>query len=322
MFALSTEYYGNEWAATLLEPKSTVNSYSQSLDPNLHWLANYQAELVHLDDKTRLGKTSHFGPLRVQRPFYPEGNQCAHLYLLHPPGGLVAGDYLTISLYLKPSAQALMTTPSAGKIYNNITDRKQFQKVSLIVENDAVLEWMPQETLVFDGAEGELITEVELSDDAQFMGWDIVCLGRPSSEDWFERGSVRQVLSIQRNGQPLFIERNSIRADDSIMRDKAGLAQQAVCGSFIFTNEDEQIPELNEEQREALETLAASTAITEADKGWGKGLVSVTHKPGLVIVRYLGPCADNAKKVFIKYWQWMRPFVNGREACAPRIWNT
>jgi urease accessory protein len=53
-----------------------------------------------------------------------------------------------------------------------------------------------------------------------------------------------------------------------------------------------------------------------------KGLVAVTHKPGLVIVRYLGPCADNAKKVFIKYWQWMRPFVNGREACAPRIWNT
>ncbi len=294
----------------------------QELDPNLHWLANYQAQLGFIDDKTRLGKTSSFGPLRVQRPFYPEGDVCAHLYLLHPPGGLVAGDYLTIGLHLHPQAHALMTTPSAGKIYNNITERKQFQKVTLKVEDKAILEWMPQETLVFDGAEGELITEIELQDEAQFIGWDIVCLGRPTSEDWFERGSIKQVLSIKKDGLPLFIERNTIRADDSIMQDKAGLAQQAVFGSFIFTNNAEQIPELDEEQRDELEALAASTAITDADKGWGKGLVSVTHKPGLVIVRYLGPCADNAKKVFIKYWQWMRPFINGREACAPRIWNT
>lgn len=290
----------------------------QELDSTLHWLANYQAELGFIDDKTRLGKTSHFGPLRVQRPFYPEGNICAHLYLLHPPGGLVAGDYLTIGLHLHPHAQALMTTPSAGKIYNNITERKQFQKVSLRVEEHAVLEWMPQETLVFDGAEGELITEVELSDDAQFMGWDIVCLGRPSSEDWFERGSIRQVLSIKRNGLPLFIERNLICADADIMQDKAGLACQAVFGSFVLTNDENKIPELDEEQREALENLAALTG----ESGQSKGLVAVTHKPGLVIVRYLGPCADNAKKVFIKYWQWMRPLINGREACAPRIWNT
>ena len=290
----------------------------QELDPTLHWLANYQAELVYLDDKTRLGKTSHFGPLRVQRAFYPEGNICAHLYLLHPPGGLVAGDYLTIDLHLKSHAQALMTTPSAGKIYNNITERKQFQKVSLKIDNGAVLEWMPQETLVFDGAEGELITEVELNDNAQFMGWDIVCLGRPSSENWFERGRIRQVISIQRNGVPLFIERNTISAKGDIMQDKAGLAKQAVFGSFILTNDAEKIPELDEEQREALEKLAALTA----ESGQAKGLIAVTHKPGLVIVRYLGPCADNAKKVFIKYWQWMRPFVNGRDACAPRIWNT
>lgn len=290
----------------------------QKLDPNLHWLANYQAQLAYLDGKTRLGKTSHFGPLRVQRAFYPEGDICAHLYLLHPPGGLVAGDYLTISLHLQPHAQALMTTPSAGKIYNNITERKQFQKVSLKIEEGAVLEWMPQETLVFDGAEGELITEIELHGKAQFMGWDIVCLGRPSSEDWFERGSIRQAISIQQNGQPLFIECNTISADGDIMRDKAGLAQQAVFGSFILTNESNSIPELEEEQREVLEALAALTAET----GQAKGLVAVTHKPGLVIVRYLGPCADNAKKVFIKYWQWVRPFVNGRDACAPRIWNT
>lgn len=281
---------------------------TSKLDPNLHWLAHYQAELVYLDGKTRLGKTHSFGPLRVQRPFYPEGDLCSHLYLLHPPGGLVAGDYLTIAFHLGPKAQALVTTPSAGKIYNNITDRKQYQRVSLTVADQAVMEWLPQETIIFDGAKGELITEVELEGSGIFMGWDIVCMGRPSSEDWFERGSVRQLLSIKRDGRLVHIENNVIDADSGIMSARAGLAGQPVFGSMLISSDA--LLELSEEQREELEQLA---------KG---GMVSVTVKPGVTAVRYLGACSESAKKVFTQYWAWQRNEVNQRGACPPRIWNT
>ncbi|WP_284382671.1 urease accessory protein UreD [Litoribrevibacter albus] len=278
------------------------------LDPSLHWLANYQAELVYLDGKTRLGRTDSFGPLRVQRPFYPEGDVCAHLYLLHPPGGLVAGDYLTIGFHLGPKAQALVTTPSAGKIYNNITDRKQYQKVHLTVADEAVMEWLPQETIVFDGANGELVTEVELEQNGTFVGWDIVCMGRPSSEDWFERGSVRQLLSIKRQGKLIHIENNLIDANSGIMNVRAGLAGQPVFGSFMITCDA--LTELTEEQRDFLQEMA---------KG---ALVSVTVKPGITVVRYLGACSETAKKVFTQYWAWVREEVNQRGACPPRIWNT
>ncbi|MFC3152967.1 urease accessory protein UreD [Litoribrevibacter euphylliae] len=278
------------------------------LDPNLHWLANYQAELVYLDGKTRLGRTDSFGPLRVQRPFYPEGDVCSHLYLLHPPGGLVAGDYLTIGFHLGPKAQALVTTPSAGKVYNNITERKQYQKVHLTVADAAVMEWLPQETIVFDGAKGELITEVELESAGTFVGWDIVCMGRPSSEDWFERGSVRQLLSIKRAGRLVHIENNVIDADSGIMKVRSGLAGQPVFGSFMITSDN--LSELTEEQRDTLEGMA---------KG---ALVSVTAKPGITVVRYLGACSETAKKVFAQYWAWVREEVNQRGACPPRVWNT
>jgi urease accessory protein len=170
------------------------------------------------------------------------------------------------------------------------------------------MEWMPQETIVFDGAKGDLITEVELEGTGMFVGWDIVCMGRPSSEDWFEQGDVRQLLSIKRNGKPVYIENNFIDADSGIMTSKAGLAGLPVFGSFMISSDA--LPELTEAQRDELQLTAKS------------GLVSVTQKPGITVVRYLGACSETAKKVFTQYWAWTRSYINQRGACPPRIWNT
>lgn len=61
---------------------------------------------------TRMTRTRFKGPLRVQRPFYPEGKTgCCHVYLLHPPGGLVSGDALNINVSVGSGAHTLVTTP-------------------------------------------------------------------------------------------------------------------------------------------------------------------------------------------------------------------
>src|SRR3990167_5413051 len=120
---------------------TSVATATTDSDSALHWKARLQLELQHLDGKTRLTRCAHSGPLRVQRPFYPDGPEQAHVYLLHPPGGLVAGDQLGIDIALHTQARALCTTPSAGKIYNNITAREQQQHVHLRVAGNACLEW-------------------------------------------------------------------------------------------------------------------------------------------------------------------------------------
>lgn len=145
-----------------------------------HWPAYISLGFDKGADKTRMHQMKFQGPLRVQRPFYPEGEVC-HTYLLHPPGGLVSGDDLNIQYDCDQGSEVLLTTPSAGKIYRADSNGVvQKQRVDIQV-TDANCEWLPMETIVFEGAHGELTTQINLYGDAKLIGLDVFCLGRPKS---------------------------------------------------------------------------------------------------------------------------------------------
>ena len=61
------------------------------------WLARLEMTFAHRQQKTKLVDTLREGPLSVQRAFYPETTGAAHLYLLHPPAGIVSGDELHVA---------------------------------------------------------------------------------------------------------------------------------------------------------------------------------------------------------------------------------
>lgn len=91
-------------------------------DAQRHWAASLTlgfSACPEGDNRiTRMSKAHHYGPLRVQRPFYPEGRDgCCHVYLLHPPGGLASGDALKVEVSVESGAHTLITTPSANKLY-------------------------------------------------------------------------------------------------------------------------------------------------------------------------------------------------------------
>src|SRR5262245_44590058 len=106
---------------------AAVYSSAMSADPNIAvqidrhpsgWRAELDLEFAARDGKTVLARRRHLGPLVVQRPFHPEGGVC-HLYLIHPPGGIVGGDHLSCRIAVAPAAQALLTTPAATKFYRS-----------------------------------------------------------------------------------------------------------------------------------------------------------------------------------------------------------
>lgn len=260
---------------------------------------------------TRMGKTMHFGPLRVQRPFYPEGSDLLHMYLLHPPGGLVGGDQLVIQVDAHDQAKVLVTTPSAGKLYRNETELNQVQQVSIQVGNKSAVEYLPQENIIFNGAKGELNTQVYVSGDGLFIGWEITCLGRPESDALFTEGKLKQTLAIYQDEQLLFIDRFNLDALSGVLTSRVGLQNYSVFATFVINRNIDTAALQN-----LLEVQANCNHQPE------KVLMGITQKNDILIIRALAHRAEPIRNQFEYIWQLLRPSVYGREACTPRIWNT
>eukprot|EP01133_Synstelium_polycarpum_P023898 gene23898-28665_t len=144
------------------------------------WQAELRLGFALHDGVSRLVERTHSGPLRVQKPLYPEGDGVCHAIIIHPPGGVVGGDQLAVHATAGEGAHALLTSPGAAKWYR-ANGHVSGQHVVLRAGSGAAIEWLPQESIFFDQACVRLRHEVELASDAGYIGCDIVCLGRSAS---------------------------------------------------------------------------------------------------------------------------------------------
>ena len=261
--------------------------------------------------RTRLTLNRHRGPLCVQRPFYPESDGRAHVYLIHTPGGVVGGDLLEIDLVLREGARALFTTPAATKFYRS-PDRSSSQKQRIRAGADTILEWLPQETILFEAARAELSTRIELAQGARFAGWEILCLGRTASGERFKSGSVTQRFEVWRDGVPLLVERLALGGGDPLLAANGGLAGQPVVGVFALT--------LGPDGPRASTLIASVRAALPELRSDDR--FSITSLRELLVCRYLGPRANSARRCFERAWSVLRPALLDAEAQAPRVWAT
>lgn len=275
------------------------------------WQAALQLGFAMEHGATRLARRAHRGPLVVQRPFVPEGPAVCHVYLLHPPGGLVGGDELAIDVDVDTGAHALVTTPAAGKVYRtNGAPVRQTQR--LRVADGGTLEWMPQEAILYDGARATLETRVDLGRNARFFGIDAVCFGLPARRAPFARGSCRQTFELRRDGQPLLIERGLYDAQDGVGTGRWGLG--GACVLAFAAAAPAPAPAVVDAVR------ARAAAAPDGDLG---AVTVVGAGDGAVLVaRYLGRNAEHARAFLHDTWRLVRPALLGREAVSPRVWAT
>lgn len=270
--------------------------------PDRGWYAKLRLGYKKTASKTVLAERSREGPLAVQRALYPEGDLC-HTYLLHPPGGVAGGDSLDIQARVTCDAAALVTTPGATKFYRSAAPWAHQQQMLEVI--DGSLEWLPQENILFPGAKAELSTSVDLYGDAVFIGWEIVCLGRPAVQERFDRGEAIFSFSLRRNDLPLLIERLHIR-DEKTVNGAAELRGKPVIGVFYAT------PGSDTEMQLIRQEIAQNHCHE----------LGVTLVDGLLVARYLGESTELARRLFTEMWKLLRPVLMKRAPCVPRIWNT
>jgi len=264
------------------------------------WHADLRLKFEASDLRTFMHR-EHSGPLMVQRAFYPEGDVC-HAVILHPPSGIVGGDVLNIQVQCHRGASALCTTPGATRFYGS--DGRRASQTQTLDINGGSMEWLPQETIYFNEVQAHQKLVVNLAEHSRFIGWDINCFGRPAGGHYLEHGEAHVGVCINYDDTALLHEQLRIHGGSDLQR-LSGLRGATVSATMIAVSNnisDEWLPLI----RELL-----------PDKNFAATLVD--HA---LVIRYLGDHTQQVKGVFINVWQLLRPLINNRKACAPRIWAT
>ncbi len=264
------------------------------------WHGTLSLVFENRQGKTYLTHRSHQGPLLVQRPFYPEGSVC-HIYLIHPPGGVVGGDQLTLAIDCGVDTDVLVTTPAAGKFYRSNGQLAE-QQIVLKVADGAVLEYLPQESILFDSAIVKMTTRVELGENSRFLGWEMVSLGRPVCNEGFSQGQATAAVEVFKQGLPLLIDRMVL--NEQTIKASSGLAGFPLVATLVLYP-------ATKKQLEKVRLII--------DEHHFSG---VTLRNEVLIVRFLAEQAEPVKKVFSAIWVALRPTFNQRQPCLPRIWST
>lgn len=274
------------------------------------WLAFLHLHFAPRSRGVRLVSNAHQGPLYVQKPFYPEGPDTPHVYILHPPGGLVSGDELDIQITAAENSHAVITMPGAGRLYKARLDQiPQQQTIRLTIAQGASLEWLPLETIFFPGAHAELDTRIELEEGAHVVFWDVLCLGLPANDRTFSEGALNQKLSIYQQGQLKIQERLVINdTNRSILTAKAGLQGYSISGTMVCGS-------FGEKGQAVVDRIRSMLSANDL-------LAAVTLIDGFVLVRSLAHCSEKVRRLFEQIWAVVRPELMDKEACAPRIWQT
>lgn len=269
------------------------------------WQASLTLGFADDAGTTRLFNNIHHGPLRVQKALYPEDAKVCHAIVVHPPGGVVGGDQLEIDIGVGDRAHAFITTPGAAKWYQ-ANGKVSQQTVHLHVNQDAALEWLPQETIFFDTANVVLEQHVELAAGATFIGCEILCMGRRGSGETFDSGRIRQRSSIRREGRLLWWEQGDMLGGQ--LGSPLALDGHTVCATLIAAGKPLPAAVLNE-----IRTAAATD---------GAHRFGVTQTKGVLVARHLGDDSETARRLMLTVWRHLRPHLLAREAVTPRIWQT
>ncbi len=289
--------------------------------PNRHPAVSYapwQAELRLAFDyraeqaRTVLATRQSTGPLRVQKALWPEPTGVCHVILLHPPAGIAGGDELQIAVTVGRDAHALLTTPGAGKWYKS-DGRPARQQIALSVAAGGLLEWLPQEVMLFDQAIAHSQTHIHLAETAAFIGWEILVIGRPARAERYAHGQYRSHLLLTRAGRLLLDDRLAFDGGDRWLASPLGLAGQAVSGMLLA------VPPIHRRDESLLDQDIA--VLRDLIARMQMPLV-VTRLDDVVVARYLGADPRQAMDGFAALRAKLRRHWFGLGEELPRIWRT
>jgi urease accessory protein len=272
------------------------------------WHAQLQLDYT-LEAGRTVARHSHTGPLRTLQSLYPEGHAVCHNVLVHPPGGLVGGDTLDITVHAQAGSHALITTPGASRFYRS-DGQTALQKTSLRLEDGARLEWLPLEAICYSACLAENHLTMELAPGAELMGWDVTALGLPLANQPFDKGQLLQHIEVP----GVWLERGNVAASDArLLNSPAGMAGNKCLASFFFISGQ---PITRQRRERALDSARAVIAQHTLASTAG----ATSPHAQVLVVRVLAPVVEPAMALLRTLRNTWRQELWAKSASSPRIW--
>jgi urease accessory protein len=168
----------------------------------------------HSDGQTRLDRLHQQGCAKLRLPKSHDFG-VPEAVIINTAGGLTGGDRFEVEGRFAPHTHACITTQAAERIYRS-TDGPATVSNRLEIEAGAFVEWLPQETIMFDGGRISRRFEVDLAHDAGMIAVESWQFGRTAMGETVRSGGLSDQWRIRREGRLIFAD--GLRLEGDIQR--------------------------------------------------------------------------------------------------------
>jgi urease accessory protein len=251
-----------------------------------------------LGARSRHTRVSESGSARVRFP-RPEGDRLDAV-LINTGGGICCGDCFDVRVDVGAGAQTVMATPAAEKVYRSDGAAADVS-VALSLTSGAEIEWLPQETILFDEARLRRRLSVELSGGAKALLFEAMVFGRSASGEAMRHGLLNDAWRIRRDGRLVYADTLRLSGPVASLLDRPALGGGArAVATCLYAAADA------ESRIEEARALLAGCGSQCGASTWN----------GVLVVRFLAASSSELRLDAVRFLESFR----GRP--LPRVWQS
>ena len=224
--------------------------------------------------------------------------------LVNISGGIAAGDHLACSIACGAGSSVLVTSQAAERCYRaRHADRAACVTTDLRLEAGARLEWLPQETILFDGAALSRRLRVDMHETATLLLAESRILGRRGSGETTRRLALDDRTEITRGGRPILVDAMRLHGDADARLQRAATGNGATAMATVVLAAPDAASRLD-----GMRALLADVPEVEA---------GVSAWDGMLVIRTV---AREAARQMACIMQVLGVLRDGRT--QPQVWRT
>lgn len=260
------------------------------------------ASFVRAGARTEVVGPFETGGYRLRMPRRRDG--ICEAVVVNTGGGMAGGDRVAFAFDARAGASVALTTAAAEKVYRGADAAglaaETGIEVALTAAADATLDWLPQETILFDGARLDRRMTVDMAEGAELVVAEMLVFGRLAMGERVSSGALRDRWRIRRDGRLILAEDLALDGDIAGLLDRPALGGGARASATVLL-----VAPAAEGRLDRARAALADAAITAGISAWD----------GLLVVRMVSAAPDRLRAAVAAVLHGMR------DRALPRLWG-